>query len=93
MAKPMTIKDAAAYTGYSVRSLYYMVAHRKIPCYKPEGQKLFFSQQDLDAFIYRNRQAADYEVAEAADGLLNGERTLAEWKRFYQEDKGLGKGR
>ena len=58
---PMNCAAAAAYLNFSKGYLYRLIYLGKIPCYKPTGGKLFFKKEDLDAFIFRNRQAADFE--------------------------------
>jgi len=60
-SQPLNCADAAAYLGFSKTYLYRLVYLEKIPCYKPTGGKLFFRKDDLDAFIFRNRQPADFE--------------------------------
>ncbi len=72
--KPLTIKQAADFTGYSQAYLYKLINQKKVPCFKPEGGKILFSLDDLKNFVYRNRQSADYELAEQADAILTGGR-------------------
>jgi len=62
-AYPIDSVNAAAYLKYSKGYLYRLVYLGKIPCYKPAGRrgKIYFKKQDLDAFVFRNRKAADYE--------------------------------
>ena len=72
--KPFTVEQAAQFTGFSTAYIYKLVHLKKIPCFKPEGGKILFSPEDLKAFVYRNRQAAVYEVQEQADAILTGGR-------------------
>ena len=72
--KPLTVEQAADFTGFSAAYIYKLVHLKKIPCFKPEGGKILFSPDDLKAFVYRNRQAAGYEVQEQADAILSGGR-------------------
>jgi excisionase family DNA binding protein len=74
MDKPLTIQQAADFTGFSTAYIYKLVHLKKISCFKPEGGKILFSLDDLKAFVYRNRQAAGYEVQEQADAILSGGR-------------------
>jgi excisionase family DNA binding protein len=60
-------------TGYSRSYIYKLTHMKKIPCYKPTGGRLFFCESEIMDFLSRNRQAADYEVSEQADAILNGE--------------------
>mgnify|MGYP000959890143 CR=1 FL=1 len=72
--KPLTIKQAADFTGYSQAYLCKLINQKKVPCFKPEGGKILFALEDLKAFCFRNRQAAGYEVQEQADAILTGGR-------------------
>ena len=60
-SRAMNCADAAACLNFSKGYLYRLVYLGKIPCYKPTGGKLFFKADDLDAFIFRGRKAADFE--------------------------------
>jgi excisionase family DNA binding protein len=68
--KPLSTAEAAQYLKISVRQLYRLVSMRKIPYYKPEGKLMYFAVDDLNTFIYRNRQSADYELADKADAMI-----------------------
>jgi len=70
--KPLRLADAAVFTGLSEKYLYNLVSQRQIPFYKPRGGILYFRQEDLEAFIYRNRSSADYELREKAERILTG---------------------
>lgn len=69
--KPLTIQQAADFTGFSVAYVYKLCHLKKLSFYKPEGGKILFSLDDLKAFVYRNRQAAGYEVQDRAEAILN----------------------
>jgi excisionase family DNA binding protein len=69
----LTIEEASEYTGISNGTLYVLTHERRIPFYKPLGKKIYFKRTELDTFMFRNKQAADYEVSDAADAILNGE--------------------
>lgn len=70
--KPLTIQQAADFTGFSVAYVYKLCHLKKLSFYKPEGGKLLFALEDLKTFCYRNRQAAGYEVQDRADAILTG---------------------
>lgn len=59
--KALTVDEAATFTGLSKNYIYRLVHLRKIPYYKPMGGRVFFKQEELEKFIFRNRQDADYE--------------------------------
>ncbi|GHU74535.1 hypothetical protein FACS189450_15170 [Spirochaetia bacterium] len=73
-ARPMGIPEAVEFTGLSKNYLYKLIHLGKIPCYKPLGKKIFFKQEELEAFIFRGKQSADFELSAAADQLVNGGR-------------------
>lgn len=70
--KPLGIKEAVEFTGLSRAYIYKLCHFGRIPYYKPTGGRVFFKQEDLENFIFRGRQAADYELREKADSVLNG---------------------
>jgi excisionase family DNA binding protein len=69
----LDIEEAAEYTGLSNGTLYTLTHEKRIPYYKPLGKKIYFKRTELDGFMFRNKQSADYEVSEKADAILNGE--------------------
>jgi excisionase family DNA binding protein len=70
--RPMGVAEAAAFTGLSPNYIYKLIHLRKIPCYKPTGGRVFFKREELEEFVFRGRTAADYEISEKADSILNG---------------------
>ena len=70
--KALSVDEAATFTGLSKGYVYKLVHQRKIPFYKPLGGRVFFKQDELEAFIFRGRHAADYELEVRAESLLNG---------------------
>ncbi len=76
--KPLTFEDACKYTGLSKSYLYKLTFQGLIPHYKPNGKMLYFTKQDLDTWLLRNRieskenidqQAIDYVTRKAVSGL------------------------
>lgn len=63
--KALSVEEAAQFTGLSRFYIYKLIHERKIPHYKPLGGRVFFKQNELEAFIFRNRQGADYEKSHA----------------------------
>ena len=59
--KALTVEEASEFTGLSRNYLHKLIHLKKIPCYKPLGGRVFFRQAELEEFIFRNRQPADYE--------------------------------
>jgi len=75
--KPMNVSTAAEFLGFSKNYIYKLVHLGKIPCYKPEGGKVFFKQEELENFIFRNRVSADYELKDKAEQLLANKKGCA----------------
>jgi excisionase family DNA binding protein len=70
--RPLNLTEAAQFLGFKKSYLYNLVYFKKLPCYRPGGKRLFFKKADLEAFVYRNRQAADFELTVQADTILAG---------------------
>ena len=71
MEKVFSIEEAAAFTGLSKAYIYKLIFLKKIPHYKPLGGRIFFKQSELESFIFRGRRAADYELSDRAEKILN----------------------
>ena len=69
---PIYLKEAAKLIGYSPGYVYKLAERRQIPFRKPTGGRLHFLKSELIDFLNRNRSAANYEVSEKADDILNG---------------------
>lgn len=52
----LTFTEAALYLNLSESYLYQMVSQQKIPSYKPNGKKLYFSRIELDKWLLSNKQ-------------------------------------
>jgi predicted DNA-binding transcriptional regulator AlpA len=71
--RPIRVDKVVELSGYSRSYIYKLVHWKKIPFRKPTNGRLFFYESEILNFIERNRQAADYEMAEQANAILNGE--------------------
>ena len=60
--KALSVDEASAFTGYSRNYLYKLIHQKRIPYFKPMGGRVFFKAEELENFIFRNRQGADYEA-------------------------------
>ncbi|MDR2245960.1 MAG: helix-turn-helix domain-containing protein [Treponema sp.] len=67
------INKVVELTGFSRSYIYKLTHWKKIPCYKPTNGQLFFYESEIMDFLVRIRQAAEYEMSEQADALLNKE--------------------
>jgi len=68
----LSLTEAVAYTGYKKSYLYKLIHTHAITFYKPNGGKIFFDKDELDAWLSRGRVAASYELAGKANDILNG---------------------
>ncbi len=74
--KPLTFNEAAEYLGLSKSFLYKLTSSNNIPCYKPEGKKLYFSKSELDSWLLRNPVKTKTEIEQEADDyIVNGKRS------------------
>jgi predicted DNA-binding transcriptional regulator AlpA len=71
--KPLGVKGAMELTGYCRSYIYKLIRLNQIPFHKPANGRFFFYEKEILGFVYRNRQAADYEAAEQADARPDGE--------------------
>jgi excisionase family DNA binding protein len=71
LTRPMNVTEAAEFLGLSTNYIYKMISRGKIPCYKPLGKRVFFKAEELEAFIFRGKRSADFELSDAADQLVN----------------------
>lgn len=72
---PMTVRAAAAYTGFKESYLYKLIHEGKVPSYKPDGGKrckVILCKEELQAFLFRNRRAGGAELQAEADKKLAG---------------------
>jgi excisionase family DNA binding protein len=68
----LSLTEAVEYTGFKKSYLYKLTHLNAIPFYKPNGGKIFFDKDELDAWLSRGRVAASYELAGEANDILNG---------------------
>lgn len=67
--------EARVYTGLSASYLYKLTSTNGIPCFCPQGKKLYFNRQELDSWMQRNRRATNEEIEQkAADHTVNSNR-------------------
>jgi len=59
---PLNIDEAAAYLKRSKHTLHKWTSKGTIPFYKPNGRVLYFKREELDAWVFRNRNIPAYEM-------------------------------
>jgi predicted DNA-binding transcriptional regulator AlpA len=70
---PISMDRVVELTGYKKSYIYKLVCWKRIPCHKPTHGRLFFYESEIIDFLASGKQAADYEVLEAANAILNRE--------------------
>jgi len=50
----LTTKEACAFLGIKMPTLYQKTRNREIPFYKPNGKLMYFEKHALEAYIKRN---------------------------------------
>ena len=70
--KPLTIKEAADYLGLAVATLYKMTMRGTLPFYKPSGGRVYFKQEELEAWAFSKRTSSTAELQAQALTIRKG---------------------
>ncbi len=71
----LSFNEAAIYLEVSHSHLYKMTSTGVVPCYKPNGKKIYFNRKELDEWLLTNKQASQDEIdQQAADYLVKNGR-------------------
>lgn len=71
-----TFSEACLYLNLSSSHLYKLTSANTIPCYCPQGKKLYFRRAELDAWLTAKRSASTSEIEQqAADYISKKGRT------------------
>ena len=68
--KPLTLKEAAEFLDFSRSYLYRLTSHGRVPCYKPEGKRVYFDRAELVDWLKRNRNRTQEETEEKAASYI-----------------------
>ena len=68
--KPLTLKEAAEFLDFSRSYLYRLTSQGRIPCYKPEGKRVYFDRAELVNWLKRNRIRPQEEIEEKAASYI-----------------------
>jgi len=68
--KPLTSKEAAEFLDFSRSYLYRLTSQGRIPCYKPEGKRVYFDRAELVNWLKRNRIRPQEETEETAASYI-----------------------
>ena len=68
--KPLTLKEAAEFLDFSRSYLYRLTSQGRVPCYKPEGKRVYFDRAELVNWLKRNRIRPQEETEETATSYI-----------------------
>ena len=87
--KPLTFDEAARYLDISKSHLYKLTSASKIPHYKPQGKRLYFSKSELNTWLLRNPVKTTGKIEQEADDyIVNGKRS-DQWKEKPERNSRL----
>jgi len=66
----MNFNEACLYLDLSSSHLYKLTSGNAIPCYCPQGKKLYFRRAELDAWLTSHRNASTSEVEQQAANYI-----------------------
>ncbi len=66
----INFNDASKYLDISASHLYKLTSQKQIPHFCPQGKKLYFRRQEIDAWLMRNRQETTEDIETAAANYL-----------------------
>jgi excisionase family DNA binding protein len=64
--RPLNIQQAAEFLGLASSTMYKMVMRGSIPSYRPNGGRVYFKREELEAWIFSNRRATRKELEDLA---------------------------
>ena len=71
--KPLTLNEGAQYLDISKSYLYKLTSANKIPHWKPQGKRVYFTKAELDSWILRNPVKTTTDIEQEADDyVVNG---------------------
>lgn len=71
----LNFNEACKYLDVSPSHLYKLTSTKQIPHFCPQGKKLYFKREELDAWLQRNRQTADDSETDAADLVIRSRKS------------------
>jgi len=67
----LNFSELKLYTNLSESYLYELTSSGGIPCYKPNGKKLYFKKQEIEDWLLSNRKATNIELDELASSHIS----------------------
>lgn len=65
----LTFKEACKYTGLSKSWLYKKTSSGEVAHYKPDGKKIYFKREELEAWLLRNKVLSKEEIQRKANNI------------------------
>jgi len=66
--EPLSFEQACIYLNFKRSYLYKLTHLKKIPFYRPNNKKIYFSRAELNKWIFQNKSYSEQEIqAEAED--------------------------
>ena len=69
-SRPLNLKEAAEFLDFSRSYLYRLTSQGRVPCYKPEGKRIYFDRAELVNWLKRNRIRPQEEIEEKAASYI-----------------------
>lgn len=66
----LTFDETCEYLNVSSSFIYKLTSNHLIPCYQPNGKKLYFKRQELDEWLLRNRKSDNEEIEKTASNYI-----------------------
>lgn len=66
----LTFEEACEYLSVSSSHLYKLTSSHQVPCYQPNGKKLYFRRQELDQWLLRNPKYLHDEIDQLAANYI-----------------------
>ena len=68
--KPLNFDEAARYLDVSKSHLYKLTSTNKIPHWKPQGKRVYFTKAELDSWLLRNPVKTTADIDQEANDYL-----------------------
>jgi len=63
----LNVDDLCLLLGTTRKNVYKMTSEKQIPFYKPQGGKIYFKKDEVEAWMLRNRSASLDEIENKAE--------------------------
>jgi len=63
----LNVDDLCLLLGATRKNVYKMTSKKQIPFYKPQGGKIYFKKDEVEAWMLRNRSASLDEIESKAE--------------------------